>query len=905
MDSIANARELDSTGHYKEAATALQSSDPRRDTTATRLFRAELLTSLGDIDQALAIIQGLPRAGTLNEAEKSHAELILSRIATESGDLDAELRHLQRSITHAERAGERRQACTARMWLLGLVADLSGFGPASPIGAKLRADVSVLGEPVMTSALHVFIGELDAKRGLLAGASHHTRLAERLLQSSTHLRFQAWVHNNLSAIAILRCDLDKALANGAMALTIGERSGGVAALRSCLGNLGLVHLTRGNFELALEHLERAAKLARSTGEQVAGVYESMARVYLAQGKLEQSEELLGQIERWTQQPDGTGRYVHRHSLLTKAEVLARRHQWDESLACLEQVVTLARRADDEALGASARLIKAEVLMHLDRAGDAWNAIAEVVPAIAIHQPDMHALYERVAACLLAGTGDLESGRRHRDRAQSIYDGLHNAPALIELSRSWEEAVARPRPAQAQPGRPASARTAASLLQNVAALMMHAGRPELLARGLISVLAESQSASGAEAISRDEHGSEEILASFGTLDPGTERRTLALGTARSRAVEVRLQPLPDLESQATLNGVTFLLGAVREIEQARADREERLALWPMEELPAEGDDSVVTGRMQDLMSLARKVARANVTVLITGESGTGKEVLARAVHGYSARANKPFVPFNCTAVPRELLESHLFGYRRGSFTGADRDNPGLIRAAREGTLFLDEVGELGLDLQPKLLRFLESGEIHPLGDTTPLRVDVRVVAATNANLERMVEDGRFREDLFYRLNVISLQIPPLRERRDEIPALVHHFVGKATVEFGKGRMRVAEETMEHLLLFPWPGNVRQLQNELRRMVALAEPDTILAPSALSIPIRREAQPVARPASGTEIAVSLNDKLPSAISRIEREMIKAALRANHGRADATSKALGISRKGLYLKRQRLDV
>ena len=184
MDSIANARELDSTGHYKEAATALQSSDPRRDTTATRLFRAELLTSLGDIDQALAIIQGLPRAGTLNEAEKSHAELILSRIATESGDLDAELRHLQRSITHAERAGERRQACTARMWLLGLVADLSGFGPASPIGAKLRADVSVLGEPVMTSALHVFIGELDAKRGLLAGASHHTRLAERLLQSS-------------------------------------------------------------------------------------------------------------------------------------------------------------------------------------------------------------------------------------------------------------------------------------------------------------------------------------------------------------------------------------------------------------------------------------------------------------------------------------------------------------------------------------------------------------------------------------------------------------------------------------------------------------------------------------------------------------------------------------------------
>jgi len=248
-----------------------------------------------------------------------------------------------------------------------------------------------------------------------------------------------------------------------------------------------------------------------------------------------------------------------------------------------------------------------------------------------------------------------------------------------------------------------------------------------------------------------------------------------------------------------------------------------------------------------------------TVLITGESGTGKEVLARAIHGYSARARKPFVPFNCTAVPRELLESQMFGYRRGAFTGADRDNLGIIRAAKDGTLFLDEVGELGLDLQPKLLRFLESGEINPLGDTSPFKVDVRIVAATNANLDRMVEQGRFREDLFYRLNVICLSIPPLRERRDEIPALVHHFVAKATVEFSKGRVRVAEETMERLLLFKWPGNVRQLQNELRRMVALADADTVLRPSALSKSLQQDTPQAARSANGMEITVPLNDKL----------------------------------------------
>jgi DNA-binding NtrC family response regulator len=301
-----------------------------------------------------------------------------------------------------------------------------------------------------------------------------------------------------------------------------------------------------------------------------------------------------------------------------------------------------------------------------------------------------------------------------------------------------------------------------------------------------------------------------------------------------------------------------------------------------------------------------VARTNVAVLITGESGTGKEILARALHAYSQRAQRPFVPFNCTAVPREMLESQLFGHRRGAFTGADRDNPGVIRGARDGTLFLDEIGELGLDLQPKLLRFLESGEISPLGEPTPFNVDVRIVAATNSSLENLVETGRFREDLFYRLNVVRLPIPALRERRDEIPGLVNHFIVRAAAEFGKGHVQIAEETMEYLILFSWPGNVRQLQNELRRMVAFAEPDSVLPPSALSQDIRRAVPRItARSNGGPELAVALDDKLTPTISRIEREMIKVALRANGGKVEAAARALGISRKGLYLKRQRLGV
>jgi transcriptional regulator with PAS, ATPase and Fis domain len=311
-------------------------------------------------------------------------------------------------------------------------------------------------------------------------------------------------------------------------------------------------------------------------------------------------------------------------------------------------------------------------------------------------------------------------------------------------------------------------------------------------------------------------------------------------------------------------------------------------------------------MEEQVSIIRKIARTNALVLLLGASGTGKEILARAVHAYSPRADKPFLPVNCAAVPGHLLESTLFGYKRGAFTGADADNPGLIRAAAGGTLFLDGIGELGLELQPKLLRFLESGEIAPLGELTTTKVDVRIVCATNQNLAELVQLGAFREDLYYRINVVRLEMNPLRERRDEIPGLVNHFVAAASKEFGKGYLVVAEEAMERLLLYRWPGNIRQLQNEVRRMVALVEAGGTLTPDLISHEIL-DALPLVRPepSRGIEIAVSIDENLPSTVERVEREMIKAALRAYNGRVDAVAKALGISRKGLYLKRQRLGL
>jgi transcriptional regulator with PAS, ATPase and Fis domain len=548
-----------------------------------------------------------------------------------------------------------------------------------------------------------------------------------------------------------------------------------------------------------------------------------------------------------------------------------------------------------------------------KAPAAFEFLESFPAGLAGHSPDIYAQYEMLLACSLASTGRIDKGRAHKDRAERIYQGLSHAPGLIELRRCWDQAVGRDPVgdfasvdgAETSP----KAVTPGSVAQSIASLLLLTDRPELLARGILDLLDATAAVAQATATVCSDENTYEVLATIGQAADSSSAflrlpRRLSIGTVYDRRVDVWLAPKDDIESIATLNAITLLLSTIHEIQRGRAEREERLTLWPIEDVSIENvGQAVINGRMRETMDLAKRVATTPAGVLITGESGTGKEILARAIHSYSHRADKPLVPFNCAAVPRDMLESQLFGHRRGAFTGADRDNPGVIRAARGGTLFLDEIGELALELQPKLLRFLESNEICPLGETTPFTVDVRVIAATNANLEQAVKSGRFREDLFYRLHIVPLQIPPLRERRDEIPALVHHFVMRAAAEYHKGQIRVAENTMEQLLLFTWPGNVRQLQNELRRMVALAEPDAVLTPRALSPEIANvRAEPAPSVAGATS---SRADKLSPTLARIEREMIKAALREHHGKMDATAKALGISRKGLYLKRQRLGL
>ena len=246
-------------------------------------------------------------------------------------------------------------------------------------------------------------------------------------------------------------------------------------------------------------------------------------------------------------------------------------------------------------------------------------------------------------------------------------------------------------------------------------------------------------------------------------------------------------------------------------------------------------------MARLVEQIERLQGNDLTVLITGESGTGKELIARAIHVGSHRNAAVFLPYNCTTTGRDLADSQLFGHRRGSFTGAVSDQPGLVRAAATGTLFLDEIGDLPLDVQPKLLRFLEQQEILPIGETKPQKVDVRVLAATNADLEQRVAEGKFREDLYYRLSVIRIHVPPLRQRQEEIPHLSAYFLREALERLGKPEVQLSTDTLDLFTQYWWPGNVRQLKNEIQRAVAMSAPGETIEPNQISPEITAVRQP----------------------------------------------------------------
>ncbi len=339
-----------------------------------------------------------------------------------------------------------------------------------------------------------------------------------------------------------------------------------------------------------------------------------------------------------------------------------------------------------------------------------------------------------------------------------------------------------------------------------------------------------------------------------------------------------------------------------IEQRRLKSENA---WLREQLQQRYSFEGIVGRsraMRDLFQTLETVARTASTILVTGETGTGKEVIARAIHHASPRRSHRFVALNCSAIPENLLEAEIFGHVRGAFTGAIGTRQGRLEQAHRGTLLLDEVGTMSMSLQMKLLRVLQEREFERVGDNQTIKVDVRVIAATNADLARMVSEGSFREDLYYRLNVIPVALPPLRDRREDIPLLVQHFLQKFCSEQNRPMMTVSQTAMRLLMTHAWPGNVRQLENAMERAVALSGTRTQIEGSDLPADLNQ-----ATDASDLLPGLSLPDEgldFDSFISKIEHEVIRRALERTGGNKAAAASVLNLKRTTLVEKLKRLE-
>ncbi|MBI5577192.1 MAG: sigma-54-dependent Fis family transcriptional regulator [Deltaproteobacteria bacterium] len=389
----------------------------------------------------------------------------------------------------------------------------------------------------------------------------------------------------------------------------------------------------------------------------------------------------------------------------------------------------------------------------------------------------------------------------------------------------------------------------------------------------------------EIVARRIRGTVIMMSAFGTFETAVE-------AMKSGAYDYVSKPFMSDEILLTLRKAREREALRRENEYLRSE---------VVKAPRPDDLLYASPAMAEVVRMVEKVKDYDATVLVTGESGTGKELVARMLHFAGRRGKGPFVAISCGAIPENLLESELFGHRKGAFTDAKSDREGLIEKAGDGTLFLDEIGELSLPLQAKLLRVLQEGELRRLGDTEIRKVDIRLVAATARDLEQEVADGRFREDLFYRLNVIRIHIPPLRDRREDIPLLAQHFLGRFSQKFGKPSMSLMPESLETLREYDWRGNVRELENLIERCVLLSGGRDVSREELLSI--WKRGTPVDRresPSYLVQVPVPLDrPDLKEAIREVEKQLIRLALERTGGNRPKAAELLGISHPALIYK------
>jgi DNA-binding NtrC family response regulator len=741
---------------------------------------------------------------------------------------------------------------------------------------------------------HLTFGRLEAKVGHFAATTRHFELARKLLADDPNEQLSASLDVDESVVLWLIGDLGGALALAERGATAASEIGWSRGCAAARANLACLYVAAGRLADAQQQIYAAKRERFSSPSLSHALSDTAARALIAERRFEEAHKLLSQVlEDTNPQP-----WYKLSAQQTLVRLLGSEGRWDDAVLMADEGIQGARNARLVPIEKSLLLAKLEGMIeaNIEIDSELFDAAATLLDS----PINLQASFHRILGKALLKLDRWSRGASEIVRAARFLDGSGDLLASRELE---ESGVLPASPEVQQPGEINSLDAAVALLEL-------SGHPQILAREAFALLQDSGCAEalalattgprGVTIVAAEGWTAGEALAAVRAAEPDD---LIAAGQHRDEMWQILARPRAALDHRCTLAAIRKLVAAARTLEAYRRDEKQRAALWPAEALDGDAESLWISEQSAELLSIARRIASAPLPILLTGETGTGKEMLARVIHRASDRADRPMHPFNCTAVPRDMLDSQLFGYRKGAFTGADASFSGVIRAAAGGTLFLDEIGDVGLDLQPKLLRFLEQQEVQPIGEPQPVKVDVRIIAATNANLEQLVAQGRFREDLLYRLNVLRLHLPPLRERREEIPPLVQHYIRKFGDEQRKGRLTLGDETLEYLLLYAWPGNIRQLANEVRRMIALAEPDATLTPAMLSPEIQASRRTIATPpVAEPEIRLRLDQRLPDAVEMLEQTLVRRALERSHGRVEEAARLLGISRKGLFLKRRR---
>jgi hydrogenase-4 transcriptional activator len=743
-------------------------------------------------------------------------------------------------------------------------------------------------------------------------------------------------------------------------------------------NLGLNLAIRGEWARAEIAYRRALELATEANHvHVAGILDSLGELKILRGELTEAESLLEQSIALAEERKKEWYLIQ--SLRNLARCFLLQGKLDEAKEKARETIAICKKIGERQISDMASLILAEVYLKEKKFSECefeLAAIEEGEPStdffvlgniqrirgllslenddeeLAVHHlsrsltifETAEDVYHKALAHYLIGKTIFETqperARKHLISANEIFRKLGVAPLFTKTQTQLEKLKTVETPKK---------RVVASASSQL--LMMRLAEAtasrELLFRELVAIL---QQESRADKIIVAESGEHKRLYPFIThgyvpnesmgivakmqeaiqkneLDNFAKIKNLQVFNLRAPSAAPAFLIIAP-RSSAVLNDESSLQPLLRVVELGMdvcALRDKDKFQHPDQEANLFTSNSLMPGfihsspAMTSLVEEVYKIRSSDVTVLVTGESGTGKELVSRAIHTISTRKDKVFVPFNCTAVPKELAEGHLFGYKKGAFTGAVTDSPGIIRAADGGTLFLDEIGDLPLDVQPKILRFLQEGEVQPLGEKRPVKVDVRIIAATNMPLEEKVADGTFREDLYYRLNVIRLRVPPLRERRSEIPPMINYYINHYSARFGKRDIVITPQTIDLLMVYDWAGNVRQLCNEIQRIVARAEDGEKITPEHLSADLKRSASSIAtfsengnvKPIASYDSAFTsfsigaLSGTLDEAVSELETQMIKAALTRHRWNISRVANELGLTRRGLYMKIARYGI